>query len=265
MLPLVGRVFRPSPKHSVRNFDKMVAQKQDPPLGKAFMITGTDTGVGKTLIACALAAEFHRRGLRVGVMKPVETGVGNAAAFPRASDAARLKQFSASPMPIHVICPYRFRAPLAPWVAARMEHRSIPFNRLCASARSISQSHDVTMIESAGGLLVPLTRGHSYRDLARSLNIPILIVARLGLGTINHTLLTLEAARRAGVRVLGIVLNNADGNVGLAQRRNPDTLRNLAGAPLLGVFPHLPGRPTPHRLAAEARLSLDIHTLMNAI
>lgn len=233
--------------------------------GKTLIITGTDTGVGKTVIACALAAAFRRRGLNVGVFKPVETGIPARDRLADQRDAALLKRYSGSRDPIEMIRPYRFRAPLAPWVAAEREGKRIDIARIRAIAQDIRSRHDVTLIETAGGLKVPITKRIDYAGLAAQMDVPILVVARLGLGTINHTLLTLEAAVRTGLRVIGYVLNH-DGEIeGTAAQTNPRTLQRLTRLPLLGVFPRWRSGSPPARAAVTAERSLRIHTILNSL
>lgn len=227
------------------------------------MITGTDTGVGKTFVACALAERLKVLGLRVGVMKPVETGVANGDRR-RASDVACLRSASGCAAPIEAICPYVFRAPLAPWVAAGREGRRVDPRRILGLARRLIREHDVTLIETAGGLLVPLTASASYADLTGRLDVGLVVVARLGLGTLNQTLLTLSVARSAGLRVHGVILNDTDGRAGLAGRTNPDALRRLAGVPLLGVVPHQ-RRPAGRPWVSPRRFPVDVPRILHSL
>jgi dethiobiotin synthetase len=162
-------------------------------------ITGTDTGIGKTWVACQLARALRQKGLRVGVLKPAESGDGG--------DALNLKRASGCPLPLKVIRPYHFKQPLAPAVAARLEGKRVALAKIQAAYIEIRRVSDVVLIEGAGGLLVPYGPGLDGAALAKALKLPLLIVARAGLGTINHSLLTLEAARRRRLKVLGVLLN----------------------------------------------------------
>ena len=164
-------------------------------------VTGTDTGVGKTVVTAALALALKARGVDVGVVKPVQTGEG---------DAGALKSWAGLAEEPEEIAPFSFRAPLAPLAAARLEGRTLALGEVVARVRALAERHEVVLIEGAGGLLVPVGPGWTIADLAAALGLPLLVVARAGLGTVNHTLLTIEVARRAGLEVAAVVLNGDD-------------------------------------------------------
>src|SRR5262249_45838018 len=146
----------------------------------ALLVTGTDTGVGKTFVACALAGALRARGLRVAVLKPVETGVAGVP-----DDALRLRAAAGDPAPLDDVCPYRLRAPLAPAVAARLEGTPLDVGRLAALIPRRAAAADVLLVEGAGGLLVPLTAAATTLDLAVRVGLPVLVVGANRLGTIN--------------------------------------------------------------------------------
>ena len=233
------------------------------PQGKALFITGTDTGVGKTWTAGGLAGALKRRGRLVGNMKPAESGCPEEEGEPVPRDALFVKAMAGCESPLDAICPYRFREPVAPFVAAGREGRRVDPERIVSAFEGIRAAHDVTLIEGVGGFLVPIAEGFRVSDLAVRLGAPILVVGRLGLGTLNHTLLTLEAAARRGLRVLGVVLSAAVPPSTVSEETNPDVLTALTDVPLLGVLPHLPNAggdtPDPERLinAVEEHLNVD--------
>jgi dethiobiotin synthetase len=207
-------------------------------MGKAVFITGTDTGVGKTFFACQLAALLRELGYRVGVMKPVETGCAEQQGKICPPDSILLKQASGSEFALDKICPYQLREPLAPSVAAERQGISINVDRLMDIYNEISSSHDFTLVEGAGGLMVPLLPSYTYADFARVLRIPAIVVAANRLGAINHLLLTLEHARCKGVRVLGYVLNRLGSEASLATETNRETLSTLSAVPFAGELPY---------------------------
>ena len=168
----------------------------------ALLVTGTDTGVGKTFVACALAMALRARGLRVAVLKPVETGVTDVP-----EDARRLQAAAADPAPLDDIVPYRLRAPLAPAVAAREEGVTIDLERIAALVIRRTAGADVLLIEGAGGLLVPLVGTTTYAELAVQLALPLLLVAPNRLGTINHCALTARVAAAARIPIRAFVLS----------------------------------------------------------
>ena len=217
-------------------------------------ITGTDTGVGKTFIACGIAAALHARGLRVGVMKPVETGCGPPGAR-RPRDASALQRAAGRTLDLETICPWQLEAPLAPDVAARLEGTRVDPAGIVSIYAEIEQAHDVTLVEGAGGLLVPIDGRYTMADLARDLDLPLLVVVDSKLGAINHALLTLEAALAHGLKVTGYILNRSAPGSDAASITNTDLLARCTDAPCLGSVGWAPTRD-PGALMEEA-LDLD--------
>ena len=220
---------------------------------RGIFVTGTDTGVGKTLIAAALAAWYRQQGCDVGVMKPIATGgrwIRHRASRRLVSDdAIMLANAAGVDDPWSLITPVCFREPLAPWTAAMRAHRSIDLHHLVRRFCALADRHPFTIVEGIGGLLVPLTSRLTVADLAKRLGLPLVIVARRPLGTINHTLLTLAAARAHGLRVVGVVFNDAqrlppDPLSRLAARTNPAMIERFAKVPVLGTIPFQPS-PAP--------------------
>lgn len=206
-------------------------------------VTGTDTGVGKTLVTAALALALRARGVDVGVVKPVQTGEG---------DAETLRRWAELHEEPGEIAPLSFAAPLAPLVAARLEGRELELEEVAERTRKAARRHDVVLVEGAGGLLVPVGPGWTMADLAARLGLPLLVVARAGLGTVNHTLLTVAEARRRGLAVAGVVLNGA---VDLSSDTNAELIESFGDVRVLAQIPPLPGEITPERLR---RLDLDL-------
>jgi len=162
--------------------------------GRGYFVTATDTAVGKTVVTRGLATALRARGRDVAVFKPVQSG---ARANDPTGDAALLG----------ADCIYAFSAPLAPLVAARAEGRTIALEPIAKRAEELAREHELLLVEGAGGLLVPLADGFDMADLAVALGLPLVVVARAGLGTVNHTLLTIEAAQARGLELAGVVLN----------------------------------------------------------
>jgi dethiobiotin synthetase len=198
-------------------------------------VTGTDTGVGKTVVACALARALRAAGVDVGVMKPAETGVGAEGPM----DALALRAAAGIDDPMEDVCPAQLLLPAAPAVAAEAEGTRVDLGRIREAAARVRARHAFLLVEGAGGLLVPLAPGVSMADLAAELGLPVLLVARGRLGTINHTLLTLEALERRGIALAGVVLSHAE-PLSPADARNLAALRAALGARLVGELPPLP-------------------------
>jgi dethiobiotin synthetase len=193
-------------------------------------VTGTGTGVGKTVVAAAVARTLRRAGLGVAALKPAQTGTSEGA-----DDLAFIRLAGGVPA-ARCVATYALRRPLAPSVAARMEGTSLEPGRIVDDFRRLRGQADVVVVEGAGGLLVPFSDSADMADLASALRIPLLIVALPGLGTLNHIALTVEAARTRGLEVAGVVLCGFPVEPGLAEATNPGEVEGLAG-----VVPHLAG------------------------
>jgi dethiobiotin synthetase len=217
---------------------------------RGFFVTGTGTEVGKTIVSAAVCAALAARGERVAAFKPVVTGLGEApAAWPPDHELLA----AATGQRPEDVTPYRYGPPLSPHYAAELAGETIEPSRLLAHAREASATADALVCEGVGGLLVPLTPGYLIRDLALDLALPLVIAARPGLGTINHTLLTVEAARSAGLRLAGIVLTPWSEHPEPIERSNRATIERLSGTPVSGLAP-----TTQETLAATgAALPLD--------
>jgi dethiobiotin synthetase len=202
-------------------------------------VTGTDTGVGKTFVGCALAAAASRRG-PVAVFKPAETGCAQIAGELRPDDALRLRAAAASDADPALVCPYRFAEPLAPWVAAERAGVAIEVERLRRCFAELAERAEAIFVESAGGLLVPLGRTYSYADLAADLDLRVVVVVGSRLGALNHTLLTLECAKARRLEVAGYVLNHPWPETDLPRATNAAALERLTEVPCLAEFGHLP-------------------------
>jgi dethiobiotin synthetase len=209
----------------------------------ALFVTGTDTGVGKTFVACAVAAALRARGLRVGVLKPVETGVVR-----EPEDALALRAAAGDPAPLDDVCPYRLRAPLAPAVAARLEGVTLDVERLTALVQRRARETDILLVEGAGGLLVPVVGRVTWAELAARLALPLLIVAANRLGTVNHCALTARVATAAGLRVCGFVLSQPTPASDESAATNAETIAALMDLPVLTVLGH---GPLPANAAAR--------------
>lgn len=198
-------------------------------------VTATDTGVGKTLVACALGRALRARGVRVGAFKPSETGVGPAGPL----DARALRAAVGDVDPLEDVCPEPRALPAAPAVAGDAEGRPIDLGRIRAAHARLRARHDVLLVEGAGGLLVPLARDVTMADLAAELGYPLLVVARGALGTVNHTRLTLEVAAARGLAVAGVVVSHGPAALAAADARNLAALRDHLGGRLLAELPPL--------------------------
>lgn len=218
-----------------------------------WFITGTDTGVGKTTVARAVAAALRKRGLRVGVCKPVETGCSRGAdgeLLP--ADALLLREAAGSEQDLAEVCPYRFTEPLAPAVAAKRSGEQIDVVALARRIEAMGERHDVIVVEGAGGWLVPLAPHVTFADLAARLRLSVLLVVANRLGALNHALLTAENIRMRGVEFAGYVWNRVSASDDLAVQTNPAVLAAWLGE-ALGDIPYL--GPEPRSASEWARVA----------
>ena len=204
---------------------------------RGIFVTGTDTGVGKTIVAATLARILRMNGVSVGVMKPVTSGCREEDGQ-LVSDDARLLCQAAGIQISDDITPYRLREPLAPAEAAKIDGVRIDFSHIKAAFGRLAAAYQYVIVEGAGGIMVPLCGGLLVADLARELELPLLVVARPGLGTINHTVLTCYAAQQLGLQVAGVIVNGMPEQPGLAEKGAPHQIGSLCGASVLGIWPH---------------------------
>lgn len=208
-------------------------------MGRRFLISGTDTGVGKTTLGSGLAFAMQTRGLRVGVMKPVETGCAERGGELIAADAEALNAGSFANWPMELVCPYRYRAPLAPPAAAEADGAPPPdLERIVDAYRRIEANADVMIVEGAGGLMVPITWEQNYADLALRLDLELILVIANRLGALNAALLTLDYAVRRAMRIAGYVFSDVEPGSSPAMATNPRSLARLTTVACLGHTRH---------------------------
>jgi dethiobiotin synthetase len=204
-------------------------------------ITGTDTDVGKTWVAAGLTAALRHRGVKAVYFKPVQSGCPREGGHLIPTDADFARTLAGLAEPLEVLTPIALELPLAPGVAAAQAGVEVDLGRIAASLGALAARYEFLVVEGAGGLYVPLVGTHFLvLDLIRWLNLPLAVVAKSGLGTINHTTLTVKAAQAAGVKVAGVILNRYPDNPGLAAATNPGVIEALTGVPILGRLPEVP-------------------------
>ena len=202
------------------------------------LITGTDTGVGKTLVAGAIADWFRRRGSRVGVAKPCATGCVHRREGLVSEDAEFLAHCADARFPLHVICSQCYAEPLAPAIAGERSGRPLDWEMIDRCLLAMARDSDVMIVEGIGGLMVPMDSKLTFLEVARQLQLPAVIVARPALGTINHTLLTIAALREAGVRIAGVVIDRYPAeSASIAEETNPRAIERWGKVPVLCLVP----------------------------
>ena len=205
---------------------------------KTIFIAGTDTGVGKTVVAGALVAALRLEGCRVAVMKPIACG--------GLEDSHFLKRCADSDAPLKLVTPVSLKNPLSPNIASKLEKIKIDIGAITRAAEKLRRHADILVVEGCGGLLVPVTDGFYVVDLIKLLKADVVLVSRSGLGAINHSLLSLEALKARGIKPLGVVFNRLSGGpLSVPERTNPEAVAKAGKTRSLGVFPYMkPGCQT---------------------
>lgn len=221
----------------------------------SYLVTGTDTGVGKTLVSCALLHAFAARGMSVAGFKPVAAGCDDS---DHNEDALALRAASSMPLTYGQVNPYCFVAPVAPHIAARNSGVRIELSRIMTSFDELEGQADEVVVEGAGGFLVPLNEKQDGSDLALELDLPVIVVVGMRLGCLNHAMLTVRAISGCGLKCAGWVANTLDAEMPVLAQ-NIEALQQRIEAPLLGIIPHLAWPD-----AREVAKLLDIETLLKS-
>ncbi|HIJ50131.1 MAG TPA: dethiobiotin synthase [Nitrospinae bacterium] len=205
-----------------------------------FFITGTDTGVGKTVVTACLSLLFKNQGMDVGVMKPIETGVDPKCSSTANSDAKFLMKVSGSTDAEEEVCPYRLKIPASPYQASEIAGTPIQPATILEQLKILQSRHNMMLVEGIGGLLVPITTRYNVADLALEIGLPLIIVSRTLVGTLNHTLLTINAAREHGLKIKGVILNRQEGgDLDEVEKQQGKLIEELSDTLILGTCPNI--------------------------
>ena len=207
---------------------------------KGFFVTGTDTGVGKTIMAGALLKAMIFLGAKPCAMKPLESGCGKEGDVLVPYDGMFLKQMAHVDEPLHLITPCCFENPLAPLAASEEEMTDADLMAVRKTYTKLSQKYDSIVVEGIGGIMVPIRKDYFVSNLAAEFELPLVVVTRPGLGTINHTMLTVHYALREGLKVAGVIINySRSPEHSMAEKTNPVVLAKICPVPIIGIFPYL--------------------------
>ncbi|MCX8034139.1 MAG: dethiobiotin synthase [Thermodesulfovibrio sp.] len=235
-----------------------------------YFITGTDTGVGKTIVSAAILRGFIKKGLKVGAMKPIETGCLNKDGILLPSDGMFLRDMAEMNDPLEFVTPIKFENPLSPFVASKLEDKDIDLERIFKVFENLKKKYDYMVVEGIGGLMVPITKIlkkkakaiYFVRDLIKDMAMEVIIVSRPTLGTINHTFLTVEALKIKKIPIKGFIINYSTAIKGdIATTTNPEILSEILDIPLLGIFPYLT-ELNKDNIGETALKSLDFEALI---
>ncbi|SDT27033.1 dethiobiotin synthetase [Paenibacillaceae bacterium GAS479] len=234
---------------------------------RGLFVTGTDTGVGKTVVTAAITAMLRAEGMNLGVWKPVQSGalIGSGT-----TDAERLLKSTGINESLEAVAPFTYEAPLAPMLAARQAGATLKLEDVIAAGLPLAARYEALIVEGAGGVAVPLTENALVADLIAELSMPALIVARSGLGTVNHTLLTVSYLRQRGIPIVGVVLNDGESaeselNDDPSVAANAQLIEQYGGIGVLGRFPRVHAEATAEMLNQTARRTLSLTPIREAL
>lgn len=229
---------------------------------KGIFVTGTDTGVGKTLVAAGIASLLQDAGFDVGVMKPVATGGRRMSDKLVSDDAVLMMQAARSQDAYSLVNPVCLPSMMAPIVASRVDRLRVEWEGIWTAYKTLRQRHKHLIVEGIGGLLVPIVNKLYVADMAHKMKLPILIVSRPILGTINHTLLTIEAARKRRLRIKGIIFNSTKMSSGtLVADTSKAEVERHSGVPVIATIPYI-NNPTPGNIAAFLKRTVRLQDIM---
>lgn len=204
-------------------------------------ITGTDTGVGKTVVAAGLAGVLKKRGVKVGVMKPIQSGGLRRGEKVLSQDIQMMIKTTQIKEELSLLNPYCLIQPLAPSEAAKLEGVEIRIERILEAFDTLRRRYDFLIIEGAGGLIVPIREDYLMIHLIKDLSLPLLIISRARLGGVNHTCLTVGYARGEGIPLIGIIINSTKAEDENFAKGNSEMIQRITGLPIFGIIPYSEG------------------------
>ena len=229
---------------------------------KAYFITGTDTGVGKTSITAGLAGSMRKLGMDVGVMKPIATGYPNKTGF-KSSDVTKLVEIASVKDPENLINPVFLSLPTSPYDATKLLELSIDMPLIFDQFKKLSSLHEMLLVEGIGGIMTPITKNFYVADMVKEMSIETIIVTRATLGTLNHTVMTCKMCKEYGIKIRGLVVNNFDEKGTPAEKNAPSTLYELTNIPILGTIPFIKDLNNIEKMIEHVEKNIDIKSLIS--
>ena len=207
---------------------------------KGYFISGTDTGIGKTVVTACLLAFYRKHGIDTGIMKPVETGVDPKCSSEANSDAKFLLKIARNQDTLQEVCPIRLKPAAAPLQATRITNQPLDIASIIEKFHILQNRHDQMLVEGIGGLMAPLKPNYLVSDLIKDMKLPLIIVSPITLGAINHSLLTLKAAQQAKIEIAGFIMNRSkSGSLNDIELGQAKIIQELSGIPILGECPFI--------------------------
>ena len=228
---------------------------------KAYFITGTDTGVGKTSITVGLAGSMHKIGVDVGVMKPIATGYPNKTGF-RSSDVTKLVEVTSIKDPENLINPVFLPLPTSPYDATKILELSVDMSLIFEQFKKLLSLHEMLLVEGIGGIMTPITKNFFVADMIKGMGIDVIIVTRATIGTLNHTVMTCKMCKDYGIKIRGLVINNFDEKGTPAEKNAPSTLYDITNIPILGTIPFIKDLNNNAQLIECIEKNIDVKSLI---
>jgi dethiobiotin synthetase len=229
---------------------------------KAYFITGTDTGVGKTVITAGLAGSMRKLGVNVGVMKPIATGIQQKTGF-KSLDVAILADASRTKDPEDLINPVFLPIPTSPYDATKLLSLPVDMPLILTKFTKLLSTHDVLLVEGIGGVMTPITKNFFVADMIKAMGIETIIVTRATLGTLNHTMMTYKMCKDYDIKVKGLVINNFDEKGTTAEKNAPVTLHEITGLDILGVVPFIKNYDKIDTMIEAVGKKIDVKALIS--
>lgn len=229
---------------------------------KAYFITGTDTGVGKTSFTAGLAGSMHNMGIDVGVMKPIATGYTNKSGF-KSSDVAKLVETACVKDPESLINPIFLSLPTSPYDATKLLELSVDMSLIFERFKKLLSLHEILLVEGIGGIMTPITKNFFVADMIKAMGIDTIIVTRATIGTLNHTVMTCKMCKEYGIGIRGLVINNFDEKGTPAEKNSPSTLYELTNIPILGTIPFIKDLNDSDKLIEYIEKNIDVKSLIS--
>lgn len=229
---------------------------------KSYFITGTDTGVGKTVITAAIAASLKKRGVDVGVMKPIASGFAQRTGF-KSSDVALLHESADVIDREETINPIFLPLPASPYDAAKSLNLKIDMKFVFEQFENLVKSHQMLLVEGIGGIMTPIMKDFFVADMIKQMKLEAIIVTRSTLGTLNHTIMTLEMCKKYKIPVKGMIINYFDEKGGTAEKNAPSTLHEITEIPLLGIVPFVKDYQKLEAMQSIVEKSIDLNLLIS--
>jgi dethiobiotin synthetase len=229
---------------------------------KAYFITGTDTGVGKTSITAGLAGSMRKIGVNVGVMKPIATGYPNKTGF-KSSDVAKLVEAVSIKDPENLINPVFLPLPTSPYDATKLLELPVDVPLIFGQFNKLLSLHEILLVEGIGGIMTPITKNFFVADMIKKMGIETIIVTRATIGTLNHTVMTCKTCKDFGIKIRGLVINNFDEKGTPAEKNSPSTLYELTNIPILGTIPFIRDLNNLEKIIEYVDKNIDVKSLIS--